>query len=86
MRFVDIGFQNNVNIEDIFYFANYKSASVKRKVYEAKQRQQCIDSTAARGIRSVIFLKNGYVILCSLQIVSLKKRLAGKEDVKDNEE
>ena len=86
MRFVDIGYENNVSVDDIFYFANYKSKSVKRKVHESKERLQCIDATSARGLRTVIFLKNGYVILCALQCKTLKKRLLGKENTKDNEE
>jgi regulator of extracellular matrix RemA (YlzA/DUF370 family) len=83
LRFVDIGYENNVSVGDVFYFANYKSKSVKRKVYEAKERLQCIDATSARGLRIVVFLKNRHVILCALQCKTLKKSLLGKEDVKD---
>lgn len=74
---IDVGYGNIVNKEKIVAIANTlkPSAPIKRKIKQARETGYCIDLTAGKPTRSVIFMDSGEVVLTSRSHRTLKKVL-----------
>lgn len=59
----------------VWQISAYKSIQVKRLVKQAKKDGMLLDWTARRGIRSIVFLTNGYLIESPFNVKTLLGRL-----------
>lgn len=73
--FMNVGFDNMVQVEKIIAIVSPESAPVKRMVQVAKEDGTVIDVTHGRKTRSVIFTDSAYIILSALQPETLTGRL-----------
>lgn len=75
LRFVSLGFEHLVQANMVWQISAYKSIQVKRLVKQAKKDGMLLDWTARRGIRSIVFLTNGYLIESPFNVKTLLGRL-----------
>lgn len=75
LRFVSLGFEHVVQANMVWQISRYKTIQVKRMVQQARKEGMLLDWTARRGIRSAVFLTNGYVIASPFNVKTLLGRL-----------
>ncbi len=73
-KFVNIGFGNVVNAEQIIAIVSPDSAPIRRLIQNAKESGTAIDATQGRKTKGVIFTEGNRVILSAL----LPETLAGR--------
>ena len=73
--FMNVGFDNMVQVEEIIAIVSPESAPIKRMVQVAKDAGTVIDVTHGRKTRSVIFTDSDYIILSAIQPETLTGRL-----------
>lgn len=61
--------------EHVKYYASYESYYIKNIVKQMKKEGTVLDLTAGKKALSVIFLLNGEIILTSVLVDTLNKRL-----------
>ena len=74
-QFMNVGFDNMVQLDEIIAIVSPESAPVKRMVQTAKDAGVVIDVTHGRKTRSVIFTDSDYIILSAIQPETLTGRL-----------
>ena len=74
-QFMNVGFDNMVQVDEIIAIVSPESAPVKRMVQTAKDAGVVIDVTHGRKTRSVIFTDSDYIILSAIQPETLTGRL-----------
>ena len=74
-QFMNVGFDNMVQVEEIIAIVSPESAPIKRMVQVAKDAGTVIDVTHGRKTRSVIFTDSDYIILSAIQPETLTGRL-----------
>lgn len=74
-QFMNVGFDNMVQIDEIIAIVSPESAPIKRMVQAAKDEGTVIDVTHGRKTRSVIFTDSDYIILSAIQPETLVGRL-----------
>ena len=74
-RFVNIGFGSLVNASRIVAVVSSDSAPVKRLLRDAEDRNQLVDATFGRKVRTVLVMDSGHVVRCALQTETLASRL-----------
>ncbi|MGN0297724.1 MAG: DUF370 domain-containing protein [Lachnospiraceae bacterium] len=76
--FINIGYGNYVNSDQIISISRYDSAPIKRLVISAKDKNIAIDATQGRKTKSVIMTSGGYVILSALLPDTISGRYQGE--------
>ena len=74
-QFMNIGFDNMVQVQKVVAVVSPESAPVKRIVQEAREAGSVIDATHGRKTRAVIFTDSTYIILSAIQPETLVGRL-----------
>ena len=74
-QFMNVGFDNMVQVEEIIAIVSPESAPIKRMVQATKDAGTVIDVTHGRKTRSVIFTDSDYIILSAIQPETLTGRL-----------
>ena len=74
-QFMNVGFDNMVQVDEIIAIVSPESAPIKRMVQVAKDAGTVIDVTHGRKTRSVIFTDSDYIILSAIQPETLTGRL-----------
>ena len=67
MKFINIGFNNMVNMSRILSIISPDSAPAKRLAQDAKEKGRLIDATHGRRTRAVIITDTDHIILTYLQ-------------------
>ncbi len=78
LRFINIGFGNQVQANRIISIISPESAPIKRVITEAREEKVLVDATFGRRTRSVIVTDSGHVILSSIQPDTIASRINGK--------
>ncbi len=73
--FINIGFGNLVNTEQIVAVVSPDGAPVRRLVQGAREAQKVVDATQGRKTKSVIVTDSGFVILSALIPDTIARRL-----------
>lgn len=74
-QFMNVGFDNMVQVDEIIAIVSPESAPIKRMVQAAKDSGTVIDVTHGRKTRAVIFTDSDYMILSAIQPETLVGRL-----------
>ena len=75
IRFVNIGFGSLVNAGRIIAVVSADSAPVKRLLRDAEDRNQLVDATFGRKVRTVLVMDSGHVVRCAVQPETIENRL-----------
>lgn len=75
IRFVNIGFNNIVNIDKVVAVLNPDTLPTKRTVNDAREANKLLDASCGRKTRAVIVMENCQVILCGLHTDTIASRL-----------
>lgn len=76
--FINVGFGNYVNSEQVVSVSRYDSAPMKRMVMAAKDKEVAIDVTQGRKTKSVIVTNGGFLILSALLPDTIASRFQGE--------
>lgn len=76
-KFVSAGFGSYVDAEKIAAVLQPDSAPVRRRIQEAKEASQLIDATYGRKIRAVLYMENGWIMICAIGADTMAERLNG---------
>lgn len=74
-KFVNIGFNNIVNMEKVIAVLNPDTSPTKRLVNDSRESHKLLDASHGRKTRAVIVMENGTVILCGLHTDTIAARL-----------
>jgi extracellular matrix regulatory protein A len=86
-KILNIGFANVLLIDRIVGMIHSDTAGGKRIRNEAKENGKLIDSTMGKKTRSIIFTDSGHIVLSSLRVESLSRRIeSGDNDSPVDEE
>jgi extracellular matrix regulatory protein A len=86
-KILNIGFSNIVMVERVISIINADSASGRRLRSEAKTNELLVDATNGRKTRSVIITDSKHLILSSLRVESLSRRIEKQDNsIKAEEE
>ena len=66
MAFVNIGYGNVVNSEEVISIVSPEAAPVKRMIQGAKDDGTAIDATCGKKTKSVLVMENQMLVLSSL--------------------
>jgi regulator of extracellular matrix RemA (YlzA/DUF370 family) len=77
-QFMNVGFDNIVQVDEIIAIVSPESAPIKRMVQTAKDAGTVIDVTHGRKTRSIIFTDSDYIILSAIQPETLTGRLGAE--------
>mgnify|MGYP003128383009 CR=1 FL=1 len=76
LKTLNIGFNNFVPLERIIAVVDYDSKSIKKTIKTAKENKQLlIDAGKDKNIESVVVMDTGQVILSSVKVATLLKRV-----------
>ena len=79
MKFLNIGFGNQVSAGRVLAVVSPESAPIKRLCQEAKDRGMLIDASFGRKTKAVLLMDTDHVILSALSPEALASRLEEKE-------
>ena len=82
IRFVNIGFGSLVNAGRIIAVVSADSAPVKRLLRDAEDRNQLVDATFGRKVRTVLVMDSGHVVLSAIQPETIAGRMQGDREEK----
>ena len=85
MHFVNTGYGNYVDAENIITVIEPKSAPVQRKIKQAESQDRLINATYGRRVRSVLFMNTGEIILSAVQPETIVRRANPDIDFKEIE-
>jgi regulator of extracellular matrix RemA (YlzA/DUF370 family) len=80
IKLINIGFGNIVSANRIVSIVSPESATIKRIIQEARDRQMLIDATYGRRTRAVIITDSDHVILSAVQPETVAHRLTNKDE------
>ena len=86
MKFINIGYGNDVASDRVITIVSPDSAPIKRLVQDARDAGRVIDVTCGRRTRSVIITDSEHVILSSTQPETISWRLNGKQSDEEEED
>jgi len=75
MQFINIGFNNLLNLDRVLAVLSPESQPVKRMVQEAKAAGMVIDATQGRKTKAVLLLDTGHTALSYLLPETLQTHL-----------
>jgi len=74
-KFVSVGFGSYVDADKAVAVLNPDSAPIRRKIQEAKENGNLVDSTYGRKVRTVIVMESGQLVTCAISTDTLAERL-----------
>lgn len=74
-RFINAGYENNVNIDKIVAVLNSDSAPGRRLIKKARESQLLLDATEGNKTLSIIVTESGHVITSAFRTETLRKRI-----------
>lgn len=74
MGFINIGFGNKVPASQVVAIVSPESAPIKRIISEARSREQLVDATDGRRIRSVMITESQEIVLSAIQPETIAQR------------
>lgn len=75
MKFLNIGYDNNVNVDKVVAVLNSDSAPGRRLIKNASESQLLLDATEGNKTLSIIVTESGHVIKSAIRAETLKKRI-----------
>lgn len=75
IKFVNIGFNNIVNMDKVVAVLNPDTLPSKRLIGDAREANKLLDASCGRKTRAVIVMENNQVILCGLHTDTIAARL-----------
>ncbi len=75
MRFVNIGYGNVVNSDQVCSIVSPDAAPVKRLIQQAKDQGTAIDATCGRKTKAVLVMDNQTLVLSSLLPETIAARM-----------
>lgn len=81
--FVNIGFNNIVNMARVLAVISPDTLPSKRLIQECREGGKAIDATCGRRTRSVIVLDSGHIVLSGLSVDTINARLNAPLPTKD---
>ena len=82
--FINIGFNNIVNISRVLAVISPDTLPSKRLIQECRETKKVIDATCGRKTRAVIVLDSGHIVLCWLSADTIYARLNVKPQNDNN--
>jgi len=86
IKFVNIGFNNIVNIDKVVAVLNPETSPSKRLISDSREAHKLLDASCGRKTRAIIVLDSGQIILCGLHTETISARLNQDTGYKDYEE
>ncbi len=75
MRFVNIGYGNVVNSDQVCSIVSPDAAPVKRMIQQAKDQGNAVDATCGRKTKAVLVMDNQTLVLSSLLPETIAARM-----------
>ena len=86
LRLINIGFGNMIAADRFIAIVSPDSASVKRMIQEARDRNRVIDATQGRRTRAVIQTDSDHVVLSAIQPETIAGRVGQRDAAIRDEE
>lgn len=86
IKFVNIGFNNIVNIDKVVAVLNPDTLPSKRLINESRDAHKLLDASCGRKTRAIIVMESGQIILCGLHTDTIASRLNLQSSDKTDEE
>jgi hypothetical protein len=77
---LSIGFGSNVVADEVLAIVSPNSAPMRRLREEAREEGRLLDATFGRRTRSIILMKNSFVVLSAIQSETIAQRFAALND------
>ncbi len=77
---LSIGFGSNVVADEVLAIVSPNSAPMRRLREEARDEGRLLDATFGRRTRSIILMKNNYIVLSAIQSETIAQRYAALND------
>lgn len=74
-RFINAGYENNVNVDKVVAVLNSDSAPGRRLIKNARESQLLLDATEGNKTLAIIVTESGHVITSAFRTETLKKRI-----------
>lgn len=74
-RFINAGYENNVNIDKVVAVLNSDSAPGRRLIKKARESQLLLDATEGNKTLAIIVTESGHVITSAFRAETLRKRI-----------
>lgn len=87
-KLINFGYKNFVPEDQVFVVSPYRqNKSMKFQINKARDEGCLINWTFGNGIRSIILLLNGYVILSGVKVDTLNRRFSSNiNEIEEEEE
>ncbi len=72
---LNIGFGNSIAVEKIIAIVQSNSAPIKRYIKNKTEKNEVIDATMGKKLRSVIIMSDGIAVLSAISVPALSSRL-----------
>ncbi len=86
IKFVNIGFNNIVNLDKVVAVLNPDTLPSKRLINDSREAHKLLDASCGRRTRAIIVLESGQIILCGLHADTIAARLNLDTSAKTEEE
>ena len=86
MKLINIGFGNMVSANRLVAIVSPESATIKRIIQNAKEKNVLIDATYGRRTRAVLITDSEHVILSPIQPETVANRLGNLDYDEDGDE
>ncbi len=74
-KFINAGYENNVNVNKVVAILNSDSAPGRRLIRNAKESQLLLDATEGNKTLAIIITESGHVITSAFRAETLRKRI-----------
>ena len=74
-RFINAGYENNVNIDKVVAVLNSDSAPGRRLIKKAREAQLLLDATEGNKTLAIIVTESGHIITSAFRAETLRKRI-----------
>lgn len=75
MKFLNVGYENNVNVDKVIAVLNSDSAPGRRLIKNARESQLLLDATEGNKTLAIIVTESGHIITSAFRAETLKKRI-----------
>ena len=75
IKLINVGYGNFISSSRIIAIIGPDSAPVKRLLRDAEDRNQLVDATFGRKVRTVLVMDSGHVVRCAVQPETIANRL-----------
>ncbi|MGI6701504.1 MAG: extracellular matrix/biofilm biosynthesis regulator RemA family protein [Christensenellales bacterium] len=86
VKFINIGFNNIVNLDKVVAVLNPDTLPSKRLINECKETRKLLDASCGRKTRAIIVMDSGQIILCGLHADTISARLNQETNIKTEDE